>query len=83
MTRHNLYMFRCDRKLTHEEMAGLLGVSRATYAYIERGERSGKIEFWSNLQNVFNVPDSEMFALQKLDEGKDVECVTNAKLQSS
>lgn len=82
MARHNLYMFRCDKKLTQAEMAGLLGVSRATYSYVERGERSGTIEFWGNLQKVFNVPDAEMYPLQKLEEGKDGECGISAKLQS-
>lgn len=83
MTRHNLYVFRCSKRLTQAEMAGLLGVSRATYSYVERGERSGTGEFWGNLQRVFNVPDAEMYPLQKLEEGKDGVCGTNAKLRSS
>ena len=81
--RHNLYMFRCGKRLTQDEMAKLLGVSRVTYSYVERGERSGTFEFWSNLQRVFNVPDSDMYPLQKLEEGKDGECGTSAKLQLS
>lgn len=83
MTRHNLYMFRCDKRLTQSEMAKLLGVSRATYSYIEKGERSGTFEFWGNLQKVFNVPDAEMYPLMCLDEMEDDECGTSAKLQSS
>lgn len=79
MERHNLYLFRCDKKLTQGEMAELLGVSRVTYSYIEHGERSGTFNFWSNLQKAFNVPDEKMFTLQKLDGGVDVECETNAK----
>ena len=68
MGRHNLYMFRCDRKLTQDEMATRLGVSRATYSFIERGIRGGTNEFWSKLQREFDVPDSEMWKLQKVQE---------------
>ena len=68
MQRHNLYMFRHEHGLTQEEMGKKCGVSRPTYAFIERGERSGTGEFWGNLQREFNVPDAEMYPLQKLDE---------------
>ena len=71
MERHNLYMFRCDKKLTQAEIAAILGVSRATYSFIERGVRSGANEFWAALQTTFNVPDAEMWKLQKLDERKE------------
>ena len=70
--RTNLKVFRVAHKLTQAEMAERLGVSRATYVYIERGARSGTIDVWSTLQRVFNVPDAEMFSLQKLDEGEEV-----------
>ena len=71
MTRHNLYIFRCDRKLKQSEIAKKIGVSRATYSFVERGERSGSFEFWSGLQKAFDVPDSEMWKLQKLEERAD------------
>lgn len=68
MTRHNLYMFRCERKLTKGQMAKILGCSRTTYSNIERGLRDGEQKVWSALQREFNVPDSEMWVLQKLEE---------------
>lgn len=68
MTRHNLYMFRCERKLTKGKMAAKTGVSRTTYTMIESGKRDGSQAFWGNLQREFNVPDSEMWVLQKLEE---------------
>lgn len=70
MSRHNLYMFRCDKKLTKREMAAETGVSRTTYSYIENGKRDGSQTFWNNLQRKFGVPDSEMYSLMKLVERK-------------
>ena len=65
-----LKQFRIGLHLTQAEFAKKTGVSRAMYSYIERGKRQGKPEFWLNLQNVFNVPDEEMWKLQKIDEVK-------------
>lgn len=65
MDRHNLYMLRCDNKLTKGEMAAKTGVSRTTYSLIEKGDRDGSQEFWSAVQREFNVPDSEMYLLMK------------------
>ena len=70
--RHNLYMFRCDKRLTQAEMAKLLGVSRVTYSCIENGKRSASQAFWDTLQDMFDIPDSQMYSLMKLDK-KEVE----------
>lgn len=66
MERHNLYMFRCDKKLTQGEMAKKTGVSRTTYSYIELGKRDGSQAFWSAFQREFNIPDEEMYNYMKL-----------------
>ena len=66
MERHDLYLFRCDKKLTQAEMAKKIGVSRATYSFVERGKRSGSGEFWMKFQKAFNIPDTEMLKYQKL-----------------
>ena len=71
MTRHNLYMFRCDKKLKQSEIAEKIGVSRATYSFVERGIRSGTQDFWNGLQKAFDIPDSEMWKLQKIEERAD------------
>lgn len=68
MPRTNLKVFRTAHKLRQTDIAYDLGVSRATYSYIERGLRSGTYEFWSKLQSTYNVPDEDMYALQKLDK---------------
>lgn len=68
MERHNLYLFRCDKKLTQAEIAEMLGVSRATYSFIEKGVRSGSSEFWNKFQQVFNIPDEDMWKYQKKEQ---------------
>lgn len=68
MSRHNLYMFRCDKRLTQAEIADKIGVSRRGYANVENGKRGGTAEFWAAVQREFNVPDEEMYALMKLKE---------------
>lgn len=62
-----LKQFRIGHHLTQEEMAKKTGVSLKTYSYIENGVRSGKQEFWDNLQQAFSVSDAEMFPLQKIE----------------
>lgn len=66
--RTELKKFRVGLHLTQAEFAAEIGCSRATYSFIERGERSGSASVWMAIQKKFNVPDSEMWKLQKLDE---------------
>ena len=64
--RTKLKQFRVGTKLTQAEFAEKIGVSRATYSFVETGQRGGTHEFWQAIQDVFNVPDEDMYALQKL-----------------
>ena len=66
--RTSLKQFRIGQHLTQNEMAEKIGVSRATYAYVENGKRGGSQTFWRNLKFAFDVPDENMWQLQKLDE---------------
>lgn len=66
--RTNLKLLRVKHKLTQAQMAVKLYCARCTYAAIETGERNGSRQFWQTLQKVFNIPDSEMWELQKQDE---------------
>ena len=77
--RTNLKVFRTAHKLRQTDIAYDLGVSRATYSFIERGERSGNAEFWQKLQRVYNVPDEQMYALMKVDEERTEQCETKGK----
>lgn len=77
MQRTNLKVFRTAHKLRQTDIAYELGVSRATYSFIERGERSGNAEFWQRLQRTYSVPDEEMYKLMKVDEVE--QCETKEK----
>lgn len=66
-SRTNLKLLRVSQKMTQQEFADKIGVKRSTYSLIETGERSGKPQFWAQVQKTFNIPDSEMFGLMKCD----------------
>ena len=66
--RSRLKAFRVLRKLRKTDIAYELGVSRATYSHIERGECDGSMKFWRKFQQVYGVSDEEMYALMTLDE---------------
>lgn len=64
--RQALRLLRVKYDLTQEQMAERLGVDRGTYANIELGKRRGSIEFWETVQKEFNIPDADMYALQRM-----------------
>ena len=66
--RSRLKAFRVLQKERQADIAHALGVSRATYSHIERGECDGSMKFWRKFQQVYGVSDEEMYALMKLDE---------------
>lgn len=70
-TRRALRLLRYAKELNQSDMARLLNVERTTYAAIERGERDGSYKFWERLQQVFGIPDADMWSLQKKGGGAD------------
>ncbi len=65
MKRKALKMFRISHDLTQQETADKLGYSLSQYALIEQGRRNATLAFWSKFQQVFDVPDAEMWQLMK------------------
>ena len=51
--------------LSQKEVAAKLGISEGAYSYIENGQRTGSINTWKKIQEVFNLTDEETFQLQK------------------
>lgn len=69
--RKNLKLFRVGLELTQSEMAEAVGgITKQGYGSIENGRTHGSPEFWKALQKAFNVPDSDMYNLMKLQERK-------------
>lgn len=66
--RRNLIIFRAKHGLNQQEMARRIGVSRSTYSEIENAKRNCSPSFLVKLQEAFNVPDEEMWALMKVIE---------------
>ena len=65
--RTNLKLFRVKRMLSQDEIAAKIGCTRATYSSIESGKRDGRLAFWNDLQKAFNIADSDMWALMRID----------------
>lgn len=63
--RMNLKLFRVAAGMTQTEFAAKIGCARSTYALIEEGERDGRVQFWNDLKEAFNVPAESMFDLMK------------------
>lgn len=66
--RINLKVFRVQHNLTQDEIAEKIGCTRATYSAIENGIRDGRKTFWKALQHAFQIPDAQMWTLQKNEE---------------
>ena len=66
--RTNLKIFRVKKNLSQDEFAENINCTRATYSSIESGKRDGRLAFWNDLQQAYNVPDSDMWALMRNDD---------------
>ena len=58
--RLNLKKARQDAGLTQKQVADKIGISERHYQYIESGLRTGKIEMWDTLEDIFNVHQRQL-----------------------
>lgn len=63
--RSELRVMRIRKKLTQKEFAEKVGMSFQNYSKIELGRVDGTFKFWNKLQEVFEIPDEEMYKLMK------------------
>ena len=60
-----LYARRASKGLSQVEAAKQLGIPINVYTRIEHGETSGKVETWCKIQELYEVPDEEMWTIIK------------------
>ena len=53
--RHNLKKARKDAGLTQQQVADLLHITLRYYVGIEAGERTGNVELWDALEDLFGI----------------------------
>lgn len=60
MKRLVLLQARLSCKLTQEQLAQKLGISKQQYSRIENGLQNGSIEMWDILEDIFHIPQREL-----------------------
>lgn len=68
MLRNKIRLKRAEHELTQSDLAGLVGVTRQTIAFIEKGEFSPSITLSLKLSAALKTPIAELFWLEKEDE---------------
>ncbi len=59
--RMKLILLRTEKGWSQEETAKKLGVSITTYCFLETGRSNGTLNLWSKIQEVFGIPNAEMW----------------------
>ena len=61
----NLHKLRTSYNLSSAKLGKKLGYSKEYIWKIERGECIGTVYFWETVQTFFNIPDADMWTLQR------------------
>ena len=60
-----LIQLRKHKNMSQDRLSQLTGFTRQYISRVENGESEGKREFWLAVQQVFNIPDDQMWKLYK------------------
>ena len=60
-----LFTMRKQRGWSQAEVANKLKIPVNLYAAIEQGKSRGKVDVWLKIQDLYEVPDSDMWKLIK------------------
>ena len=55
MSRENLKQARNDKGMTQQAMADYLNIHISYYKQLEGGTRTGNVELWDRMEDLFNV----------------------------
>lgn len=70
MIQITLKALRVINNMTQEEIAQKTGVSEVTIRNIEGGKNLGNVEFWYQIQQIFNLSDEEAWKIATLNVKK-------------
>lgn len=60
-----LFVLRKERNWNQADVAEKLGIPTNLYADIEKGKTASKPKTWAKIQELYNIPDSDMWGLIK------------------
>lgn len=61
--RNKLSQIRFSKGYTQKRLCEESGISLAMYTFAEQGRRRPSIETWKKIQQVLEIPDSEMWSV--------------------
>ena len=65
MSRQKLKQARKDAGMTQEQVAGYLHITIGYYKMIESGERTGNVELWDVMEDLFNIHQRSLREISK------------------
>ena len=77
----NLKRLRKQAKITQQEMADKIGVSRVSYSYYERGRALPTIENLCNIASILNATPNALLGYEQEKKEIDVQTVLNMQMQ--
>jgi putative transcriptional regulator len=62
---NRLHVFRAERRMTQEQLAGEIGITRATVIAIERGDYNPSLELAFRLARFFETDINSIFSVEE------------------
>lgn len=62
--RTRLKVLRIQKGLTQKEAAERLGVTTASYSYVESGKRFGGDKIWKGIKALYGIKDKDIWGIQ-------------------
>lgn len=63
---NRLHVFRAEHRITQEELAGIIGVTRATIIAIEKGNYNPSLELAFKLAKYFRTDIHSIFSIKEM-----------------
>lgn len=71
----SIHVYRAMKRMTQQELADKVGVSRQTIIQLERNRYNPSLLIAHDIADVFGVPIEQIFAFKRLNESENIETV--------